>query len=361
MQRFALIGAGFIGAVHAANLAANPGVDFRLVYDVDLSRARTLAAAHGTRAASSLDEVFDASAIDAVFIASSTDTHAQHLRRAAEAGLAVLCEKPIDLDLERARETAAFAAERAIPVMVDFNRRFDRDYAELKRIVDAGEIGRVELIQLSSRGPAMPPLSYIATSGGQMRDQTVHFFDLARWLTGLDPVEVFATGSALAEPRLAEYGDVDTSAVTLRLHGGALVQIDCARRTGYGYDERIEIMGSTGMAEARRHRAGAVSRYQAGRVTDDGLHPGWFERVQPTYAAALAHFVDALDGVLKGGPDGGADGAGAGTRTLITPSLEDGLKAQAIAEAATASLRSGRSETIRYEPSPAFSAAPGSD
>lgn len=353
MQRFALIGAGFIGSVHAANLAANPGVDFRLVYDVDLSRAQTLAAAHGARAATSLDEVFDTSAIDAVFIASSTDTHAQHLRRAAEAGLAVLCEKPIDLDLERARETAAFAAERAIPVMVDFNRRFDRDYAELKRIVDAGEIGRVELIQLSSRGPAMPPLSYIATSGGQMRDQTVHFFDLARWLTGLDPVEVFAAGSALAEPRLAEYSDVDTSAVTLRLPGGALVQIDCARRTGYGYDERIEIMGSTGMAEARRHRTGAVSRYQAGRVTDDGLHAGWFERVQPTYAAALAHFVAALDG--------GLDGASPGARTLITPSLEDGLKAQAIAEAATASLRSGRTETIRYEPSPAFSAALGSD
>lgn len=354
MQRFALIGAGFIGSVHAANLAANPRVDFRLVYDVDQGRAQTLAAAHGARAATSLDEVFDPSAIDAVFIASSTDTHAQHLRRAAEAGLAALCEKPIDLDLEHARETAAYAAERAIPVMVDFNRRFDSDYAELKRIVDAGEIGKVELIQLSSRGPAMPPLSYIATSGGQMRDQAVHFFDLARWLTGLDPVEVFATGSALAEPRLEEYGDVDTSAVTLRFPGGALVQIDCARRTGYGYDERIEIMGSTGMAEARRHRTGAVSRYQAGRVIDDGLHPGWFERVQPTYAAALAHFVAALE-------DGASGKGEAISGEAIIPSLEDGLKAQAIAEAATASLRSGRSERIHYEPGLVPSALHGSD
>jgi myo-inositol 2-dehydrogenase/D-chiro-inositol 1-dehydrogenase len=131
------------------------------------------------------------------------------------------------------------------------------------------------------------------------------------------------------------------------------VQIDCARRTGYGYDERIEVMGSTGMAEARRHRTGAVSRYQSGQVIDDGLHPGWFERVQPTYAAALAHFVAALDGGLDDGDDG------AGVR--ITPSLEDGLKAQAIAEAATASLRSGRTETVHYEPSLVPSALHGSD
>jgi myo-inositol 2-dehydrogenase / D-chiro-inositol 1-dehydrogenase len=331
MPRFALLGAGFIGTVHAANLAAHPEVDFCLVYDIDSTRAHGLAAAHGARVTTDLDEVFDATGIDAVFIASSTDTHAQHLRRAAETGIAVLCEKPIDLDLDHARDTAAQAVRHGIPVMVDFNRRFDRDYAELQRIVTSGEIGGVELIQLSTRGPAMPPLSYIATSGGQMRDQTVHFFDLARWISGLDPVEVYATGSALAEPALADHDDVDTSAVTLRLPTGALVQIDSARRTGYGYDERIEVLGSTGMAEARRHRTGNVSRYSAGRVVEDGLHPGWFERVRPTYAAALAHFVTALE-----------DG------TAPTPSLEDGLKAQAVAEAATRSLRTGRAEPIRY-------------
>jgi myo-inositol 2-dehydrogenase/D-chiro-inositol 1-dehydrogenase len=331
MQRFALIGAGFIGTVHAANLAANPDIDFCFVYDVDIKRADALARSYGATVAGSLDEIFESGAIDAVFIASSTDTHAGHLRRAADAGVAVLCEKPIHLDLAEATETVAYAKERNTRAMVDFNRRFDRDYAELKRIVDSGEIGDVELIQLSSRGPAMPPLEYIAVSGGQMRDQAVHFFDLARWISGSDPVEVFATGSTLAEPRLAAYGDVDTSAVTLRLASGALVQIDCTRRIGYGYDERIEVLGSTGMAEARRHRNGNVSRYTAGKVTDDGLHPGWFERVKPTYAAALAAFVNALE-----------DG------TPISPSLEDGLKAQAIAEAATRSLTSGRAEPIPY-------------
>ena len=164
-----------------------------------------------------------------------------------------------------------------------------------------------------------------------MRDQTVHFFDLARWISGLDPVEVYATGTALAEPRLADLGDVDTSVVTLRLPGGALVQIDSTRRVGYGYDERMEVLGSTGMIEARRQRIGSVSRYQAGQVIDDGMHPGWFERVQPTYAAALDHFVRCLD-----------------DNAPITPSLDDGLRAQAIAEAATRSLTSNRSEPITY-------------
>lgn len=331
MQRFALLGAGFIGSVHAANLAAHPAVDFALVYDIDQSRAAALASRHGATATTDLQQVFDSSSVDALLIASSTDTHADHLPRGADAGVAVLCEKPIDLDLQRAVDAVAYATARSTRVMVDFNRRFDRDYAELKRVVDAGEVGDVELIQLSTRGPAMPPLEYIAVSGGQMRDQTIHFFDLARWISGLDPVEVYAAGSTVAERRLAEYGDVDLSVVTLRLPTGALVQIDSARRIGYGYDERIEVLGSTGLVEARRQRAGGVSRYHADTIVDDGLHAGWFERAKPTYAHALDHFVTALE---RG--------------TSVSPTLADGLKAQAIAEAATRSLASGRTEPITY-------------
>jgi myo-inositol 2-dehydrogenase / D-chiro-inositol 1-dehydrogenase len=331
MYRFALLGAGFIGAVHAANLAAHPDIDFALVYDIDAERAAALATAHGSHATADLVQVFDASAIDAVLIASSTDTHAEHLQRAASAGVAALCEKPIDLDLDRAVEAVRFAEHHAVAAMVDFNRRFDRDYAELQRVISSGEVGEVQLVQMTTRGPALPPLSYIAVSGGQMRDQTVHFFDLARWICGQDPEAVFATGSTLVEPRLAEYGDVDTSAVTLRLPGGALVQIDSARQIGYGYDERIEVLGSTGMVEARRHRTGSVSRYGRGQVVDDGMHAGWFERVAPTYRGALDHFVGALTG-----------------RNPIGPNLSEALKAQAIAEAAARSLVSGRLEEVVY-------------
>jgi myo-inositol 2-dehydrogenase/D-chiro-inositol 1-dehydrogenase len=331
MYRFALIGAGFIGEVHAANLAAHPEVDFALVYDIDADRAKGVAHRHRGRAASGLAEVFDADVVDAVLIASSTDTHAGHLRRAAAAGIAALCEKPIDLDLDRAVEAVRDARHHGIIAMVDFNRRFDRDYAELQRVVTSGEIGTVKMVQMTTRGPALPPLEYIAVSGGQMRDQTVHFFDLARWICGQDPESVFATGAALAEPRLAGYGDVDTSIVTLRLPDGALVVIDSVRQIGYGYDERIEVLGSIGMVEARRQRSGSVSRYGRGQVVDDGLHAGWFERIAPSYRASLDHFVDALHGAHP-----------------VGPSLSEALKAQAVAEAATESLRSGRLEAIEY-------------
>ncbi|WP_432513231.1 Gfo/Idh/MocA family protein [Kineococcus sp. SYSU DK001] len=327
-MRVALIGAGFIGSVHAVNLAAHPDVRFD-VFDVDTTRARSVADRHGTGVVASLDDAFDPARFDAVLIASSTDTHAAHLRRAADAGLAVFCEKPVDLDLDRAREVSAHVAARGVPAMVDFNRRFDRDYAHLRELVRSGDLGDVELVQLTSRGPSMPPLEYVAVSGGQMRDQAVHFFDLARWITGAEPVEVTALGAALADPRITEHGDVDTSVTSVRMSTGALVQIDCVRRTAYGYDERIEVHGSAGMAEARRHRDGAVTRYGAGRVVEDGLHPGWFERVRPTYAAALDAFVTAVrEGVAP------------------SPSLADGLVAQAVAEAATAALTSGRTEPV---------------
>lgn len=331
MQRFALIGAGFIGSVHAQNLHDSQSVDWRLVYDSDPIRASSLATRYGVRVASEEGAVFDPDEVDAVLIASSTDTHSRYLRAAADAGIAIFCEKPVDVSYEDAAATVDYVLERTSRVMVDFNRRFDRDYAELRRIVSSGEVGDVELVQMSSRGPTMPPLEYLAVSGGQMRDQTVHFFDLACWLTGLDPVDVFVKGSALADPRIRKFGDVDTSIATLSFPNGALAQIDSVRRTAYGYDERIEVFGSAGMAQARRHNDGNVSRYHGHLVTADGMHAGWLERVRPTYAAALAAFVRSLD----------VDG-------VETPSLRDALKAQAIAEAATTSLECGRLERISY-------------
>jgi len=331
MQRLVLIGAGFIGAVHAGNLAADPGVDLVGIFDVDVARATAVAERFGSRALSDVRAAFDPDAVDAVFIASSTDTHARHLRAAADAGIAIMCEKPIAPDIAAARAVVDHVRAAGVPVMLDFNRRYDQDHAALRRVVTEGGVGAVELVQMSSRGPTMPPLDYLRVSGGQFRDQTVHFFDLARWITGEDPVAVSVTGSALAEPRIADFGDVDTSVATLRLASGAIVQIDSVRRTGYGYDERIEVMGSDGLVESRRNRTGNVSRYRGDTIVDDGLHAGWFERVQPTYARALRAFVDALD---------------AGTPMPVT--LEDGLRAQAIAEAASRALVSRREERIEY-------------
>jgi len=324
MIRFALIGAGFIGGAHARNLAAHPDIDFALVHDIDPARAADVAARHGARAAAGLDAIFASGEIDAVFIASSTNTHADYLERAAGAGKAILCEKPIDLDIDRARGAVAAVTEAGVPAMIDFNRRFDASHAELRANVAAGEAGAIELVQMTSRGPAVPPIEYVKVSGGQMRDQTIHFFDLLRWITGDDPVEVHAMGAALADPRVGEAGDVDTSIALLRMRGGALCQIDSARRTTYGYDERIEVFGSTGLVESRRQRFRGVSRYNGDRIVEDGLHAGWFERIESSYYSALDAFVKAVQGGVA-----------------PSPSLDDGLKAQLIAEAATQSLRTG--------------------
>ena len=324
MIRFALIGAGFIGRAHARNLAAHPDVDFALVHDIDPTRAADVAARHGARAVASLDAIFASPAIDAVFIASSTHTHADYLERAAQAGKAILCEKPIDLDIDRARHAVAAVTAAGVPAMINFNRRFDASHAELRANVAAGEAGVIELVQMTSRGPIVPPIEYIKVSGGQMRDQTIHFFDLLRWITGDDPVEVHAMGAALADPRVGEAGDVDTSIVLLRLRGGALCQIDSVRRTSYGYDERIEVCGSAGLIESRRQRFRGVARYCGDKIIEDGFHAGWFERIEASYYRALDAFVSAVQ-----------------SGVAPAPSLDDGLKAQLIAEAATQSLRTG--------------------
>jgi myo-inositol 2-dehydrogenase/D-chiro-inositol 1-dehydrogenase len=215
--------------------------------------------------------------------------------------------------------------------MINFNRRFDASHAELRAYVAGGGVGRIELVQMTSRGPSVPPIEYVKVSGGQMRDQTIHFFDLLRWITQDDPTEVHVLGAAFADPLVAEAGDVDTSIAAMRLRSGTLCQIDSVRRTGYGYDERIEVFGSTGMVESQRQRFRGVSRYSGNTVIEDGLHAGWFERIEDSYYHALDAFVQALQ-----------------SGTAPQPSLDDGLKAQIIAEAATQSLREGRPVAIPW-------------
>lgn len=322
MTTIALFGAGFIGRAHAANIVAHPRTSLRWVCDVDLSRARHLAASAGANTTDDPADVWSDDAVDAVVIASSTDTHAALLAQAVHAGRAVYCEKPIDLDIDRVLAVAEEVADSDVPVFMGFSRRYDANHRALRDAVRAGEVGSIELMHLLTRGPAPPPLSYIEVSGGQFRDQTIHMFDLAYWIAGEDPVEVYATGAALTDPAIAEVGDIDTSIVVLTMPGGALCQIDSARRCAYGYDERIEVFGSAGMIESGRKLVREVTRYVGDRIVADGLHAGWFERIEPTFAAAL----DAFVGVVEG-------------RTDPYPSLRDGLRAQMIAEAAVASLK----------------------
>jgi myo-inositol 2-dehydrogenase / D-chiro-inositol 1-dehydrogenase len=329
MLKIAVIGTGFIGSVHAKNIVRHPDAELVAVGDANIEFAKKTAALTGAKAVSDIAEIFDSKGIDAVLIATPTDTHVDYLKRAAEAGKAIYCEKPIGLDYEEAAEAVRAVRAADVPVMLGFNRRFDASHAAVKAAVDRGEIGKVEIVQLTSRGPKPPPISYVKVSGGQLRDQTIHFFDLLRWLTKDEPVEVYAIGAALVDPAIGQAGDVDTSIVSIRMASGALCQIDSSRRTAYGYDERVEVFGSEGMAESARQNFRGLSLYKGCQIQQDGLHPGWFERIEQSYYEAMDAFFKSVE---KGTPP--------------SPSLEDGLKAQLIADKATESMKTGQAIKI---------------
>src|SRR6516164_1865904 len=329
MLKVAVIGTGFIGSVHARNLARHPGVELVAVSDSNIEFAKKIAATTGAKAVSDVAEVFNNKDIQAVLIATPTDTHVDYLERAAEAGKAIYCEKPIGLDYAEAEKAVRTVRAAGVPVMLGFNRRFDASHAAVKEAVDRGEVGKVEIVQLTSRGPKPPPIAYVKVSGGQLRDQTIHFFDLLRWLTRDEPVEVYAIGAALVDPAIGEAGDVDTSIVSIRMASGALCQIDSSRRAAYGYDERLEVFGSEGMAESVRQGFRGLSLYKGQQIVRDGLHPGWFERIEESYYEAIDAFLKSIE---KGTPP--------------SPSLEDGLKAQLIADKATESMKTGQAIKI---------------
>jgi myo-inositol 2-dehydrogenase/D-chiro-inositol 1-dehydrogenase len=325
MLKVAVIGTGFIGSVHARNVARHPGTELVAVNDANHEFAKKAAAATGAQAVADIAEIFDNKSIEAVVIATPTNTHVDYLVRAASAGKAIYCEKPIGLDYPEAEQAVMAVRKTSVPVMLGFNRRFDASHAAVKQAVEKGEVGKIEIVQLTSRGPQPPPIEYVKTSGGQMRDQTIHFFDLLRWLTNDEPVELYAFGGALVSEAIGAAGDVDTSIVSLRMASGALCQIDSSRRAAYGYDERIEVFGSEGLAESRRQNFRGMALYKGRTIVEDGLHPGWFERIEASYYQALDAFLRSVD---KG--------------TAPSPSLEDGLKAQLIADKATESLKMGR-------------------
>jgi myo-inositol 2-dehydrogenase/D-chiro-inositol 1-dehydrogenase len=321
----ALIGAGVIGRVHAPNIARHPHARLRWVVDTDAARGGELAAAHGARFSVSMDEMLADAAVRAVVIGSSTDVHEAHLLACVAAGKAVLCEKPIADSLDRAKNCLDAARAAGVTAAIGFNRRFDAHHRAVHDRVRAGEIGAVESIHIVSRSYAASPPVAAHRAGGLLREKGTHFYDLAHWMAGSEPVEIYAAGDCLFDPGYATNGDVDTAALTLRFASGALATFSFSRRTAYGYDEMIEVFGSKGMLQSQRQRALGVSLHQGDRVIEDGIHRGWLERFAPTYAAEL----DALVAAIRNGTD-------------MTPNLEDGMRAQAVAEAAVASLRQGR-------------------
>ena len=305
---FALIGAGVIGQVHARNIAAHRDARLRWVIDVDPVRGKSLAQAHGAKFSASVDEMLEDAAVQVVVIGSSTDVHEAHLLASVRAGKAVLCEKPIADSLDRAKNCLDAARAAGVIAAVGFNRRFDVHHRAVFDRVRAGEIGAVESVHIVSRSSDASPPAAAHRAGGMLREKGTHFYDLACWMAGSEPVEVYAAGGCLFDPEYAAFGDVDTAALTLRFASGALATFSFSRRTNYGYDEMIEVFGSNGMLESQRQR-----------------FPTWYERFAATYVAEL----DALVAAVRAG-------------IPMSPSLADGMRAQAVAEAAVASLAQGR-------------------
>jgi myo-inositol 2-dehydrogenase/D-chiro-inositol 1-dehydrogenase len=322
--RIGILGAGRIGKIHGTNVAESRDAKLVALADADAKAAEALAASTGAEVRPAAD-IVAAKDIDAVVVATPTDTHADLIEKCAAARKAVFCEKPVDLSAERIVACLKVVEAAGIPLMIGFNRRFDPNFAALKKRLGEGAVGNVEMVTIISRDPGPPPISYIKVSGGLYRDMMIHDFDLARFLLGEEPVEVHAVGSVMVDPEIGKAGDVDTAMVMLRTASGKLCQISCSRRATYGYDQRIEVHGSEGMIRAGNiHETTVEIANKAGFKADPILN-FFLERYMPAYRAELAAFVAAVN-----------------TGTAPAPSGRDGLMAQRLADAATQSKASGQ-------------------
>ena len=328
MLRFGLLGAGRIGQIHGRNIAASGDATLVALADVDAAAAGALADATGAEVRDAA-AILEAGDIDAVLIGTPTDTHADLIEAAARAGKAVLCEKPVDLDASRVESCLAAVEAAGVPLMIGFNRRFDPSFAALQARVAQGAVGDVEMVSVISRDPGPPPIAYIAHSGGLFRDMMIHDFDILRFMLGEEPVELTAYGSALVDPAIGEAGDVDTALVILRTASGKLGQISNSRRATYGYDQRIEVHGSKGLARAGNVHETTVEVAGAGGFTADPVQNFFLERYAEAYRRELAAFIACVT-----------------SGKTPSPSGRDGLQAQRLADAATQSRRSGGSVRI---------------
>jgi myo-inositol 2-dehydrogenase / D-chiro-inositol 1-dehydrogenase len=325
MVKFAVLGCGRIGRMHANNLARHPRAELVWVYDVADAAAAGTAEATGATKAREVDEILADRALEAVLIASSTDTHLDLLVRAVEAGKAVLCEKPIDLDLAKVDACWARIKDRGATIMVGFNRRFDPSFKALRERIQAGEVGKLEQVVITSRDPGPPPVAYIQISGGLFRDMTIHDFDMARYLMG-DIAAVQAIGAHLVDPAIERAGDIDAAMITLVASSGAICQINNSRRAAYGYDQRVEAFGAKGMLQVGNQRPTTVSFWGAGATeAQDPVLNFFIERYTPAYNAEISHFVDCVE---------------QGKAPLV--GYRDGREALRLADAALESMQTGR-------------------
>lgn len=323
-----VIGAGRIGKIHIENILRKiPDIKLKTVADIKVdSELENWADKVGVpNLINTPHEVIKDSEIDTVIIASSTDSHSDFIQQAARAQKAIFCEKPIDVDLKRIKETLNVVNQEGVKLMIGFNRRFDRNFKRIRELITSGQIGRPQIIKITSRDPALPPLNYIKTSGGLFIDMTIHDWDMAQYQMGSDIEEVYTKGGALIEPEISKLGDIDTAVAVLKFQNGALGVIDNSRQAVYGYDQRVEVFGSSGCVVAENEQTNTVKFSTANSTKMDNIPYFFLERYMDSYREELSYFFKTLRSEEKPLPNG-----------------MDGLKSVLVALAAQKSLIENR-------------------
>lgn len=329
--KIGVVGCGRIGKLHINNLLNSvQGVSVAAVADpmLDKSGAREWLAERGiTNVSTDFMNIISNPEIDVVFVCSSTDTHCDVSMAAVQAGKHVFCEKPIDYDVEKIKKLLALVEKKGVKFQVGFNRRFDHNHKAIADAVKNGVIGDPHIVIVSSRDPEPPPASYVAVSGGIFYDMMIHDFDMVRYVTGSEALEISATGACLVNPNLQKDSgipDVDTAVVTMKMANGCIAVINNSRQAVYGYDQRVEVFGSKGMASDGNDLLNTTTI-----TTVDGAHsekPLWFflERYNQAFIEQVRSFVDAIT-----------------NNTPVTVGVADGLRPVMMAQAATESCRNG--------------------
>jgi myo-inositol 2-dehydrogenase / D-chiro-inositol 1-dehydrogenase len=324
--KLAIAGLGRIGKIHLKNLCRNfPEVDVIGAMDV-LDESQSIADEYNVSSfVKTIDALLALPDLDGIVICSPTDTHADYVERAAKAGKQIFCEKPLDLSLGRVKAVTTAVEQAGVGLMLGFNRRFDPEFQRIRELVVNGSIGDPQIIKITSRDPGPPPVEYIKVSGGMFLDMTIHDFDMARYISGKQVKEVYAKGAVMVDPAIGQAGDIDTACIVLTFDDDTMAIIDNCRKAVYGYDQRLEVFGSKGMAQAENNFPNNHKLY-----TDSGVFGAlplhfFLERYDASYNLEMRAFIDTLVSGDKMPVDG-----------------QDGLMSIAIGLAAKQSVKENR-------------------
>ncbi|MFW9783912.1 MAG: inositol 2-dehydrogenase [Candidatus Heimdallarchaeota archaeon] len=302
-----VIGAGRMGKIHIKNILHNiPDLKLKLVADINIdSQLKEWANEIGVpKLTQNASDVFNDPEIDFVVIASSTNSHIDLIQEAIRTKKNIFCEKPIGTDINRIKETLKLVKQKNVNLMIGFNRRFDRNFKRVRDLVTSGQIGTPQIIKVTARDPALPPIEYIKGSGGMLIDMTIHDWDMACFQAGSSVEEVYACGVVLVDPKIGEAGDIDTAALILKLKSGALAMIDNSRQAVYGYDQRVEVFGSKGCAIADNEQTNTVRLYSADKTREDNIPYFFLERYLESFAEELRSFIYCLRNDKQPSPNG---------------------------------------------------------